>query len=248
VVELQFGSVARDLPHDQDPNPEEDNLLIEAVSLLVQRQRETESWVTEQIDQAHERTLSSERRYAEFEARLAGIEEQLDRLVRDLEPGRGDAAAGQRLARLREQVEDLKSDTDGRPLRSVPTASTPPRTFEDEAPVPRRTLESEAAPVRRTLEAEVPVPRRPLEDESPGTLEGAPPRVAIAAEGPLPRRTIEREAPSQRTREPEPQSRSAGMGLLELMGATPQDRFGVVLIFLGIVAVLYAVLTQLRIG
>jgi hypothetical protein len=201
--------VARDLPHDQDPNPEEDNLLIEAVSLLVQRQRETETWVTEQIDQAHERSVSSERRYAELEARLSGIEEQLDRLVRDLEPGRGDAAAGQRLARLREQVEDLKSDTDGRPLRSVPSPSTPPRTFEDEVPLPRRPLESEATPPRRTLEAEVPT--RP-------------------------------------TRDPELQSRGAGVGLLELMGTTPQDRFGVVLIFLGIVAVLYAVLTQLRLG
>ena len=57
------------------------NLLIEAVSLLVQRQRETEGWVAEQIWQAEERAAATERRYAELEARLLGIEEHVSRLV-----------------------------------------------------------------------------------------------------------------------------------------------------------------------
>src|SRR5690348_5925957 len=114
--ELQLRSVARDLPQEEAPH--EDNLLIEAVSLLVQRQRETEAWVAEQVEQAEERAAAVEQRYAELEGRLAGIEFQLDRLVRELEPGRGEAAPGSQLARLREQVEELKSDTDGRPPRT----------------------------------------------------------------------------------------------------------------------------------
>src|SRR5438105_13243049 len=86
---------------------EEGNLLIEAVALLVQRQRETESWVAEQIWQADERTATTDRRYAELEARLEGIEEHLAPLVHDIEPARGDPAADERLDPLREQVEGL---------------------------------------------------------------------------------------------------------------------------------------------
>src|SRR5919202_2974216 len=67
---------------------EEGNLLIEAVSLLVQRQRETESWVAEQLWQAEERAAATERRYAELESRLASIEEHLARLVHEVEPPR----------------------------------------------------------------------------------------------------------------------------------------------------------------
>jgi hypothetical protein len=192
--ELQSASVARDLSHDEAP--QEDNLLIEAVSLLVQRQRETETWVAEQIDQAESRAAVVKRQYTDLEARLADIEQQLDRLIREFEPARGDAAAGQRLARLREQVEDLKSETDGRPLRSVPPAPLPPV-----APPA-----ASAAVVLRTTEAQ-----------------SAPPRVSTVA------------AASNAT-------------VWDVLGATPQDRFGLLLIFLGVVAVLYAVLTQLRFG
>jgi hypothetical protein len=177
--ELQLRSVAR------DDAPHEDNLLIEAVSLLVQRQRETETWVAEQVDQAEERAAAVEQRYAELEGRLAGIEFQLDRLVRELEPGRGDVASGQQLARLREQVEDLKSDTDGRPPRASRSAA---------AVVPSRSVE----------------PAPPTPTAVPATV-GA---------------TI--------------------TSTLDLFGATPQDRFGILLMFLGIVAVLYAVLMLLR--
>ena len=98
---------------------EEDNLLVEAVSLLVKRQHETESRVAEQLWQAEERTAASERRYAELEARLASIEGQLARVVHEVEPARGDAATDERLARLREQLEGLKSGGDGRPARSA---------------------------------------------------------------------------------------------------------------------------------
>ncbi|MBV9132213.1 MAG: hypothetical protein JO318_05925 [Chloroflexi bacterium] len=222
--------MARDLPHDE--GQEEDNLLIEAVSLLVQRQRETEAWVAEQIDQAHERSVAAERHYAELETRLLGLEDQIDRLVRELEPGRGDTVAGQRLARLREQVEDLKSETDGRPLRSVPAPVLPP------AP---RAMEQSAPPPDRSTEAPAPVPHRSVQVDAASATRGT-----LETSAPPPPRTYEREvmvAPAAR-----PASQGAGASLLEFMGPTPQDRFGVVLIFLGVVAVLYAVLTQLRLG
>src|ERR1051326_5241338 len=127
---LQLAPMAHDLSHSEVQ--QEDSLLIEAVSLLVQCQRETESWVAEQIDQAEARAATVERRYTDLESRLAGVEDALDRLAHELEPGRGDAVAGQRLARLREQVEDLRSDTDGRPLRSLPPVPPAPRGLEDE--------------------------------------------------------------------------------------------------------------------
>ncbi len=101
---------------------EEGNLLIEAVALLVQRQRETESWVAEQIWQADERAAATDRRYAQLEARLEGIEAHLARLLHEIEPDRGDPADEERLARLREQGEGLKlaPRTAGQSVRSAP--------------------------------------------------------------------------------------------------------------------------------
>jgi hypothetical protein len=43
-----------------------------------------------------------------------------------------------------------------------------------------------------------------------------------------------------------PAASAQGVGFMEMLGATPQDRWGVVLIGAGAVAVLYALLTQLR--
>jgi hypothetical protein len=219
--------VARDLSHAGAH--EEDNLLIEAVSLLVQRQRETEVWVAEQIDQADERAASVERQYAALESRLAGIEEQLDSLIREVEPGRGDAVVGQRLARLREQVADLRSDSDGRSLRSVPSA----------APV-----EPQAAP--REPDAYPPAP--PLQSLSTTDAYRAPPQslpeAPIAAEAARPSPS----GVSAATASPAPLSAAARASLWELTGPTSRDRFGLGLIGFGVIAVLYAVLTQLRFG
>jgi hypothetical protein len=160
---------------------EEDNLLIEAVSLLVQRQRETESWIAEQISQAEERAAASERRTAELEVRLAGIEEHLARLVPEVEPVREDAGVDERLERLREQVEGLKSGADTRTARTSPVS--PP----------------------------------------------APAGVA-----------------AMRTRSVS--SSGQGVSLWQVFGSSPQDRFGSILIGAGALAVLYAILTQLRFG
>jgi hypothetical protein len=191
---------------------QEDNLMIEAVSLLVQRQRETESWVAEQIDQADARAAAVERRYADLESRLAGVEDALERLTRELEPGRGDPVAGQRLARLREQVEDLKSDTDGRPLRSLPSVPAVTRSVENESP------RGEPPQVARTVE-----PEGSRQVVTPAHSAPPPTRATVSASG-------------------------LSTGVLEFLGSTPQDRFGVLLIFVGVVAVLYAILTQLRLG
>ena len=115
--------MSANLPRNNEPG-EEDNLLVEAVSLLVQRQRETEKWVAEQLSQAEERTAATERRYTEVEARLAALEEQLSRVAREVEPTRADTAPDERLTRLRAQLEALKSGGNG-----VPAAigSPPPR-------------------------------------------------------------------------------------------------------------------------
>jgi hypothetical protein len=210
---------------------EEGNLLIEAVSLLVQRQRETESWIAEQIWQAEERTAAAERLAAEFESRLAGIEEQLARLLYEVEPLRGDAAIDERLERLRVQVQSLRSSSDGRIPRTTPAfaapsglAQSPPQT------APGRDV---AASYGSEL-------------ESAGPAESARP-VDVGEP-----RSEERRGPSGRPAA-EPRARAAsasgqGVGFWELLGARPQDRFGLLLIGAGAVAVLYAILTQLRFG
>jgi hypothetical protein len=181
---------------------EEGNLLIEAVSLLVQRQRETESWIAEQITQAEDRAAASERRYAELEVRLAGIEEHLARLLPDVEPLRDDAAVDERLERLREQVEGLRSSGEARTLRPspVPAAVAEPALDRESRPTPEpRTLSMRPAPEAR--------PR--------------PPTTVGVASG-------------------------QSVSFWSVLGQTPQDRFGLVLIGAGLVAVVYAVLTQLR--
>jgi hypothetical protein len=203
---------------------DEGSLLIEAVSLLVQRQHETESWIADQIWQAEERATATERLYEEFEARLAGIEEHLARLVHDVEPLRGDAGVDERLERLREQVEGLKAGPDGRPARPGPVlaaaAGAGPSAV-GEAPG----REPDAVSVARSG-------RPVVVRDARATDERRPLSVGPAA-GPR-----HRPAPSA----------GPGVSFWELLGPSPQDRFGLLLIGAGAVAVLYAVLTQLRFG
>ncbi len=219
---------------------EEGNLLVEAVSLLVQRQRETESWVSEQVWQAEERAAATERRYAELEARLAGIEDRLMRLAQEAgELGRGDASVDERLARLREQVEGLKSGADGRPVRSAA-----------------------GSPIAAGL--------LPANDEA-ATHEPEPPRSAVPDSRPSPGRESRREPRAPEARDesllpipPGWRSRYARPGayaapragarqrqsgsFMDLLGATAQDRVGIVFIGVGLVAVFYAALNLLRVG
>jgi TolA-binding protein len=189
---------------------EEGNLLIEAVSLLVQRQRESESRLAEQVMQAEERAAATERLYAELEARVAGIEEQLSRLAREIEPVRGEPAANERLARLREQLEGLKSSADGRSARAATPAALavgPSMPTADTVPI------REPDPVHAGVE-----PR---------------PRASLAA------------ATRARAQAPQPAQR---VSFWDVLGSNPQDRFGLVFIGVGAVAVLYAALSLLRAG
>lgn len=219
----------RSVPAPDAPRAElkqEENLLVEAVSLLVQRQRETETWVAEQIWQAQERAAATEQHYADLDARLAGIEDQLNRLVREFEAGGPDAAVGDRLARLREQVEGLKSTGDSRPIRNATPPSLPP--LEPAASV----REPEAARARAAAAPE-PAPRYA--------------RAAAPAEREREERYVA--ASSRSVRAPaRVASQAPGPGFWDLLGATPGDRASVLLIGAGAVAVLYALLTQLRLG
>ena len=224
------------LPRNNEPG-EEDNLLVEAVSLLVQRQRETEKWVAEQLSQAEERTAATERRYTEVEARLAALEEQLSRVAREVEPTRADTAPDERLARLRAQLEALKSGGNGVPAA---IASPPPRnvsvapdaspacvpevarasTAEGRSAAPHERATSAAAPEYQPL---IPIPAEPRS------------RYPSAARAPL----------RARAGTPSP---SQGVTLLNLLGSSREDRYGLVFIGVGAVAVLYAALSLLRGG
>jgi septal ring factor EnvC (AmiA/AmiB activator) len=104
--------VASNLPRE-DTTADED-LLIEAVSLLLQRQRENEAWIAQHSD---------------LDARLAALEDRLGRLVREQATSRA-SAADERMARLREQLEALRSaESEARPVRAVSAVrSVPPVT------------------------------------------------------------------------------------------------------------------------
>jgi septal ring factor EnvC (AmiA/AmiB activator) len=144
--------VASNLPRE-DPAAD-DNLLIEAVSLLLQRQREAEAWIAQHSD---------------VDSRLAALEDRLNRLAREQATSRA-SGADERMARLREQVEALRTgESDPRPVRAV-------------------------TPVRSVTPAAPTLPRTPW----------------------------------------------------EVMGATPRHRFGLAMMAVGVLAVLYAVATQLR--
>jgi hypothetical protein len=183
---------------------EEGNLLIEAVALLVQRQRETESWVAEQIWQADERAAATDRRYAQLEARLEGIEAHLARLLHEIEPDRGDPADEERLARLREQVEGLKLSpgTAGQSVRSGPG------------------------------------PAVSAEGASPPVVDGAPrePHSARPA------------SPAEPHYHGQAMAAAPGVTFWDLLGQSPEDRIGVLLIGAGAIAVVFAALSLLRFG
>jgi hypothetical protein len=197
---------------------EEGNLLVEAVALLVQRQRETETWVAEQVWQAEERAAATERHYAELDARLKEIEEHLARLTHQLEPARG-RADDERLARLREQVEGLKSAPNG---FSAQPGSSPGGLPIEPTAVPH--VESEGREGRQVESA--------------------------AREGRQVETTRVIAAPGHRLTGARGGARAAAgnhkVQFWELLGSTPQDRVGFILMSVGGVAVLYAILSQLR--
>jgi hypothetical protein len=279
---------------------EGDNLLVEAVSLLVRRQREIESWVTEQMCQADARAAASDQRYAALETRLASIEDQLERLVREFEPSRDNGEMDPRLSDLREQVLGLKAGP-ATPLHaeanhvapassatlatesgvsapavlappgSVPpapwAASTMPQTAAPSvsqaaaqsvsqaaapsmsqvtAPMPQTVAPPVSQAMGPTLQAvtpaTTPVPQAAAPATTPVPQAAAPvPQAATPATEHVPEATL---PPATAQAAPR---RQAG-GFMDLLGDTQQDRFGLVLIGTGLIAVVYAVLSQLHLG
>jgi len=230
----------------------QENLLVEAVSLLVQRQRETESWVAQQVWQAEDRAASTERRYAELESRLVGIEDQLNRLVEDVTtPSAGPGeVADEGLARLRAQIEGLKSGGVGG-ASAASSATThdadgvvPPAPSAVNSVVHEAHLQPSTAVVRETISPRTTyatvVTDVPRQAQTQSQSAGLPP--------------VQPAAQAQQVQPPAPIAGAPAVrpaqspGLLDLLGATPQDRMGVVLIGLGAIAVLYAILGQLHLG
>jgi hypothetical protein len=81
-------------------------LLVEAVTLLVQRQIETDAELNTQIVRTAARVSALERRGAELEDRLRLLDERLIRLAAQVEP---DPALPHRLAMLEAQLELLSA-------------------------------------------------------------------------------------------------------------------------------------------
>lgn len=198
---------------DVDAGDVEGNLLVEAVSLLLQRQRETESWLTEQFRQTERSAAQVERRYTELDQRLSRIEQRLAGLVRNVDPSTAD---DRQLSRLREQVETLSSGVTTLTARPTPIVGLPPR--------PGWTSPPRGVGPREDVAAVTPAPEPPSATAEPAVV-----RVEAA-----PAEAVVRTAPQPR----------AG-GVWYILGDTPADRFGALLIGGGAIAVLYTVLTQL---
>jgi hypothetical protein len=79
-------------------------LLLEALTLLVQRQTETETALADQLARTNNRVATVERHCVELEARLADIDTRLQRLALEVQP---DPGLPQRVAVLQAQVERL---------------------------------------------------------------------------------------------------------------------------------------------
>jgi hypothetical protein len=260
----------------------------------------------------------------------------LARLVHQFEPGLGDGPVDERLARLREQLEELKAEPNGRPLSAPgPSASSPgldpallrreaeastqtPSKPADRPPsfttsehlsgsglVAGATRPNEAPPSLTTpppatasgsITSSAPVSpsglipssasamasgpiassapataSAPTASSAPGTASGpisstapasAPGHMASSApatasgpvassapataSGPIASSApVSASGPVTSSSGP---ARSAQPGFLALLGDTPQDRFGLILMGVGLVAVLYAVLSQLHLG
>jgi hypothetical protein len=104
-------------------------LLLEALTLLVQRQAETETALTDQLARTNNRVTTVERRYIDLEARLGDIDERLRRLAIEVEP---DPGLRQRVVVLQAQVERLHSRGAEAPVAAPPP---PPASVQTAPPV-----------------------------------------------------------------------------------------------------------------
>jgi hypothetical protein len=109
---------------------EESRLLVEAVSLLLEREREIEATLTDRFHHAERHAARVERGYAEVEARVHRIEKRLAELAPSIDPRSGDLAV---LAQIRGQLTALAPPAGPaaapEPLQqlvSVPPSGPPP--------------------------------------------------------------------------------------------------------------------------
>jgi hypothetical protein len=105
-------------------------LLLEALTLLVQRQAETESALADQVVRTTTRVANVERRGAELDARVADIDARLRQLATQVEP---DPGLPGRVAVLQAQLQELQLT---RTAESTPPTPPPP-TAPTEPPPPK---------------------------------------------------------------------------------------------------------------
>jgi hypothetical protein len=201
-------------------------LLLEALTLLVQRQAETESALIQQVGETNSRVAAMERRSRDLEERLAEIGERLQRLASEVEP---DPGLPRRVAVLQAQVERLH----GRPVDDA-LAPTPVAQPAHRVEEPRVRVEEPRVRVEE--------PRARF-DEPPARFDEPSPRF----EAPPPRREVH-QVRSQAVPPRRALLATSTGTLWERLGATNQDRASLVLMGTGVVVVLAAALAQLRPG
>jgi len=147
------------------PIPDQEaELLIEAISLLAQRQQETEMWAAERIRAAEDRATSAEHRLTSIETQLSALESAVGALVDQTEPALIAGTPEERLSRLREQVEELRVIPSGEEDAESQTVP-PPEPVAVAAPP----AASAAPPVAQTVAAPPPAPRpQPATVPAPG--------------------------------------------------------------------------------
>lgn len=127
----------RDRVQDAPLETEEADLLIEAISLLGQRQQELDAWAAERERLADERIIALEQRQAEFDRRLDALEVQVG-LLRVGDADGAESSPETRLERLRQQVEELRGGAyvDEAPGTQLPAPESAPTRVkaEDSAP------------------------------------------------------------------------------------------------------------------
>jgi hypothetical protein len=145
-------------------------LLLEALTLLVQRQAEAETTLTGQVAQTNSRVAQVERRGLDLEARLTDIDARLQHLATQVEP---DPELARRVAMLQAQVERLHGAAADE--RAAPQATAPAPQPVAPAPQPLRQAPPPQPPPTRQ-----PVPVEPI--RQPRTAP-APRRAALVGSG-----------------------------------------------------------------
>jgi hypothetical protein len=240
------------------PARHERSLVLEALTLLAQSQADLEHAVGDQVAHAAQRVAAVERRCDEFDARLLSIDEHLQRLLLQLEPP-PDPDIHDRLAQLQAHVERL-SARERRPL-VIEAWSRPPAAPNGPAPAPGPVPPAPPPPSRASEPAPTPSPRYrdAAPAPSPHADEPAPAPMSQASEPvarPLPQASEPAPAALSQAREigqPGAPARAlrttavaAPPSMWELLGPTPKDRTAIILMAIGLVAVIFAVLLQLR--